>query len=65
MPLIQELHINKHTVLGVWHINEDVNTLENKISLNEKDKELYSNFNNDKRKLQWLSYKYRILYSLF
>lgn len=57
MPLIQELHINKHTVLGVWHIIEDVETLENKISLNEKDKELYSNFNNDKRKLQWLSYR--------
>lgn len=57
MPLTRELHINKHTVLGIWHIIEDVKTLENKIVLTEKDKEIYSNFSNDKRKLQWLSYR--------
>ena len=57
MPLIQEIRINKHTVLGVWHIIEKVEELEKQIILNENDKEIFLNFNNDKRKLQWLSYR--------
>jgi len=48
---------NKQFTLGLWEINETIEDLLSKINLNKEEKIIFESFNNDTRKLHWLSYR--------
>jgi len=48
---------NNQFTLGLWEINETIEDLLAKISLNNEEKIIFERFNNDTRKLHWLSYR--------
>jgi 4'-phosphopantetheinyl transferase len=52
----------KHTLsnastIGLWEINEGVDVLYAQLILNAEEQSLFNSFNNDIRKLHWLSYR--------
>lgn len=55
MALISEHHLNEYTVLGVWKIEEDLETLMSMVELSPEDNQKFDNFRSNSRKLEFLS----------
>jgi len=55
MACISEHHLNEHTTLGVWKIEEDLNTLMSMVELGPEDIRKFRNFKSNSRKLEFLS----------
>ncbi|MEA1887912.1 MAG: 4'-phosphopantetheinyl transferase superfamily protein [Bacteroidota bacterium] len=55
MACISEHYLNEYTMLGVWKIEEDLNTLLSLVKLNPEDKKKFANFKSTSRKLEFLS----------
>jgi hypothetical protein len=55
MGCITKHYLNEFSILGVWKIEEDLDTLLNMVLLNSDDKKRYKEFNSNSRKLEFLS----------
>lgn len=55
MGCITKHYLNEYTILGVWKIDEDVNTLMKFAILDTEDKKKYRVFTSTSRKLEFLS----------
>jgi 4'-phosphopantetheinyl transferase len=55
MGCITKHYLNEFSVLGVWKIEEDIETLLSLISLDSEDKKKYKGFSSKSRKLEFLS----------
>jgi hypothetical protein len=55
MGCITKHYLNESTILGVWKIEEDIDTLLNLVVLDQADKKKYKVFASTSRKLEFLS----------
>ncbi len=55
MACISEHHLNEYTMLGVWKIEEDLDTLLNIVNLKQNDLKKFTGFKSNSRKLEFLS----------
>jgi len=55
MGCITKHYLNNSTILGVWKIEEDINTLLRMVELDNDDKKRYRVFKSTSRKLEFLS----------
>lgn len=55
MGCITKHFLNEFSILGVWKIEEDLDTLLGIVSLNTEEKKRYKGFNSSSRKLEFLS----------
>jgi len=55
MGCITKHYLNEFSVLGVWKIEEDINTLLDLVSLDPEDKKRYKGYSSNSRKLEFLS----------
>lgn len=55
MGCISKHYLNEYTILGVWKIEEDINTLLGMVDLDTIDKKKYKGFASTSRKLEFLS----------
>jgi 4'-phosphopantetheinyl transferase len=55
MGCITKHYLNEFTILGVWKIEEDVNTLLEMVSLDPDERKKYRGFSSTSRKLEFLS----------
>ncbi|MFW5752020.1 MAG: 4'-phosphopantetheinyl transferase superfamily protein [bacterium] len=55
MGIIIKNYLDVDTILGIWEITEDYNSLMSLVNLNNEDHERLNSFRNHKRKLEWLS----------
>ena len=55
MGCITKHYLNEFSILGVWKIEEDLDTLLSMVSLNGDDKKRYKGFSSNSRKLEFLS----------
>ena len=55
MGCISKHYLNEFTILGVWKIEEDLNTLLDSVILDNGDKKKYKVFASTSRKLEFLS----------
>ena len=55
MGCITKHYLNEFTVLGVWKIEEDLDTLLNSVVLDSDDQKKYKGFASNSRKLEFLS----------
>ncbi len=55
MGCITKHYLNESTILGVWKIEEDLNTLLKSVVLDNGDKKKYKGFSSTSRKLEFLS----------
>jgi 4'-phosphopantetheinyl transferase len=55
MGCITKHYLNEYSVLGVWKIEEDIDTLFNQVSLDPEEKKKYKGFRSNSRKLEFLS----------
>jgi 4'-phosphopantetheinyl transferase len=55
MGCITKHYLNEFSVLGVWKIEEDLNTLLEAVTLDDDDKKKYKGFSSNSRKLEFLS----------
>jgi 4'-phosphopantetheinyl transferase len=55
MGCITKHYLNEFSVLGVWKIEEDLNTLMDYVSLDNEEKKKYRSFSSTSRKLEFLS----------
>ncbi len=55
MGCISKHYLNEYTILGVWKIEEDINTLLGMVDLDIIDKKKYKAFASTSRKLEFLS----------
>lgn len=55
MGCITKHYLNEYSVLGVWKIEEDLNTLLNDVTLDNEEKKRYAGFRSNSRKLEFLS----------
>lgn len=55
MGCITKHYLNEFSVLGVWKIEEDINTLLGLVSLDNEEKKKYKSFSSTSRKLEFLS----------
>lgn len=55
MACITEHYLNDYTVVGVWKIEEDLDTLLSMVSLDQNDNKRYKTFRSTSRKLEFLS----------
>ena len=55
MGCITKHYLNENTILGVWKIEEDINTLLGMAELDPEDKKRYRGFASTSRKLEFLS----------
>ncbi|PVX49954.1 4'-phosphopantetheinyl transferase superfamily protein [Balneicella halophila] len=55
MPLYSTRHINDHSVLAVWRIEEGVDELRRQVYLSKKDEEMFATFHSEKRCKEWLA----------
>jgi hypothetical protein len=55
MGCISKHYLNEYTILGVWKIEEDINTLLGLVDLDIIDKKKYKGFASTSRKLEFLS----------
>lgn len=55
MACISEHHLNEYTVLGVWKIEEDLESLLSMVELEPEDKKKFKKFKSNSRKLEFLS----------
>jgi 4'-phosphopantetheinyl transferase len=55
MGCITKHYLNEYSVLGVWKIEEDLNTLREAVMLDNEEKKKYRGFRSNSRKLEFLS----------
>jgi 4'-phosphopantetheinyl transferase len=55
MGCITKHYLNEFSILGVWKIEEDINSLMDLVSLDIAEKKRYKGFNSNSRKLEFLS----------
>ncbi len=55
MGCITKHYLNEFSILGVWKIEEDINSLMDLVSLDIDEKKRYKGFNSNSRKLEFLS----------
>jgi 4'-phosphopantetheinyl transferase len=55
MGCITKHYLNEFSILGVWKIEEDLDTLMSMVSLDTGDKKRYKSFSSNSRKLEFLS----------
>ena len=55
MGCITKHYLNEFSILGVWKIEEDLNTLLELVSLDNDEKKKYKGFSSSSRKLEFLS----------
>lgn len=55
MGCITKHYLNEFSILGVWKIEEDLNTLMELVSLDIDEKKKYKTFSSNSRKLEYLS----------
>jgi len=55
MACITEHHLNEHTLMGVWKIEEDLKTLLSMVDMDQNDRKRYKTFRSTSRKLEFLS----------
>jgi len=55
MACITEHYLNDHTLVGVWKIEEDLDTLLSMVDMDQTDKKRYKTFRSTSRKLEFLS----------
>jgi hypothetical protein len=55
MGCITKHYLNESSILGVWKIEEDLDTLLGMVSLNGDDRKRYKGFSSNSRKLEFLS----------
>ncbi len=55
MGCITKHYLNEFSILGVWKIEEDLDTLLNLVSLDNDEKKKYKGFSSNSRKLEFLS----------
>lgn len=55
MSCITKHFLNENTILGVWKIEEDINSLLEIVSLSAEDKKKYKTFRSNSRKTEFLS----------
>jgi hypothetical protein len=55
MGCITKHYLNEYSTLGVWKIEEDLDTLLSLVSLNVNEKKKYDGFSSSSRKLEYLS----------
>ena len=55
MGCITKHYLNEFSILGVWKIEEDLDTLLNMVLLNSDDKKRYKEFKSNSRKVEFLS----------
>jgi 4'-phosphopantetheinyl transferase len=55
MGCITKHYLNEFSILGVWKIEEDLNTLFDLVSLDNDEKKKYKGFSSNSRKLEFLS----------
>lgn len=55
MGCITKHYLNEYSVLGVWKIEEDINTLMGQVNLDSAERKKYRGFRSSSRKLEFLS----------
>jgi phosphopantetheinyl transferase len=55
MGCITKHYLNEFSILGVWKIEEDLDTLLGMVTLNPEEKKRYKSFSSNSRKLEFLS----------
>jgi 4'-phosphopantetheinyl transferase len=55
MGCITKHYLNEYSILGVWKIEEDIDTLMSLVSLDSEEKKKYRGFRSNSRKLEFLS----------
>jgi 4'-phosphopantetheinyl transferase len=55
MSCITKHYLNEFSILGVWKIEEDLDTLTGMVTLNAEEKKRYKSFSSNSRKLEFLS----------
>jgi phosphopantetheinyl transferase len=55
MGCITKHYLNEFSILGVWKIEEDLNTLLELVTLDNDEKKKYKGFSSSSRKLEFLS----------
>jgi len=55
MGCITKHYLNEFSILGVWKIEEDLDTLLGMVTLNTEEKKRYKSFSSNSRKLEFLS----------
>ncbi|HEX2975152.1 MAG TPA: 4'-phosphopantetheinyl transferase superfamily protein [Bacteroidales bacterium] len=55
MGCITKHYLNEYSILGVWKIEEDLETLLSMVTLDAEDKKKYGSFSSNSRKLEFLS----------
>ena len=55
MPLVDELHIDPHTRIGIWKIEEHSNELRPKLIFSKSEEEFMSRVTNEARRTQWMA----------
>jgi hypothetical protein len=55
MGCITKHYLNEFSILGVWKIEEDLDTLMNLVVLDDDEKKKYKGFSSNSRKLEFLS----------
>ena len=55
MGCITKHYLNEFSILGVWKIEDDINTLLEAVVLDNDDKKRYNGFASNSRKLEFLS----------
>jgi 4'-phosphopantetheinyl transferase len=55
MGCITKHYLNEFSILGVWKIEEDIETLLNLVSLDAEEKKKYKSFSSTSRRLEFLS----------
>lgn len=55
MSCITKHYLNEFSILGVWKIEEDHDTLTGMVTLNAEEKKRYKSFSSNSRKLEFLS----------
>ncbi|MBK9391856.1 MAG: 4'-phosphopantetheinyl transferase superfamily protein [Bacteroidetes bacterium] len=55
MGCITKHYLNEFSILGVWKIEEDLDTLMGMVTLNTEEKKRYKSFSSNSRKLEFLS----------
>jgi phosphopantetheinyl transferase len=55
MGCITKHYLNEFSILGVWKIEEDINTLMDLVALDNEEKKKYKGFSSNSRKLEFLS----------
>ena len=61
MGCITKHYLNEFSILGVWKIEEELNTLLELVSLDNEEKKRYKGFSSNSRKLEYLSVRALLL----